>query len=199
MTTLYWFALIVGAGMLGLALFGDLFDHGADGLDTDGGADAGADTDHHGLNILSTRNATYFLFAFGATGLLLTWIWAGARAPVVAAIATVLGLAGGAIAAVAFGWVGRTESGWMLDDRAWIGCTGVVLLPLQATGTGKILVDRAGRSHELLARPFEPDALEPEAWSRVLIVEMEGAIALVSPYNDALEGADRPRLTPQTE
>lgn len=195
MSTLYWFALIVGAGMLGLALFGDLFDHGADALD----ADAEADTDHHGLNILSARNATYFLFAFGATGLLLSWLWAGARAPVVAAVATVMGLAGGAIAAVAFGWVGRTESGWMLDDRAWVGCTGVVLLPLHATGTGKILVDRAGRSHELLARPFEPDALAPEAWSRVMIVEMDGAIALVSPFNDVLEGADRPRLTPKTE
>lgn len=199
MTTFYWFALIVGAGMLGLSLFGDLFDHGGGDLHMDaGGVDAEGHVADHGFTILSTRNAIYALFAFGATGLLLNWVWAGARSPVVFAVAAAVGLAGGAIAGLAFGWVGRTESGTMLDDRGWIGRTGRVLLPLTTTGTGKIMVDRAGREYELLARPFEPED-DPESWSRVLIVEMDGAVALVSRYDDRLEDSDPFRLTSKTE
>src|SRR5690606_21289047 len=68
MSALYWFALVVGAGLLGLSLFGDT-DAGGD-VDVDA-AGGGAD----GFRILSTRNLTYFLFGFGATGVLLGLVW----------------------------------------------------------------------------------------------------------------------------
>jgi hypothetical protein len=94
----------------------------------------------------------------------------------------------------------RTETGRLPDDRGWIGLTGQVMLPLSVAGTGKILVTREGREHELLARPFdrEPDA--PERWTRVLVLDMQQGVALVSPGDPALENTEmRRRIAPETE
>ena len=193
---LYWFALVVGAGLLLMSLFSDFFGdvHGDLGGDTDLG---GAHADTEGFRIVSLRNATYFLFAFGAAGVLLGW---ATDAPVLTAVlATVLGVAGGGISAAAFGWLRKTESGYLADDRGWVGRVGEVVLPLSNDGTGKIMVNRSGRDHELLARPFEIGSESPEQWRSVLIVELENGVALVSPYGGSLEAPDALRITPSTE
>jgi hypothetical protein len=74
-----------------------------------------------------------------------------------------------------------------------------VLLPLSREGSGKITVARAGREHTLLARPFDDDARSPETWRSVIVIEMRRGIALVEPYNHALEDAATPRLTSNPE
>lgn len=198
MSMLYWFALVVGAGLLLMSLFSDFFGdvHGDIGGDTDLG---GAHADAEGFRILSLRNATYFLFAFGAAGVLLGWATEGDAPVLTAVLATLLGVAGGGISATAFGWLRRTESGYIGDDRGWVGRVGQVVLPLSAEGTGKILVNRSGRDHELLARPFETGSESPEQWRSVLIVELENGVALVSPYGGSLEAPDALRITPSTE
>ena len=77
----------------------------------------------------------------------------------------------------------------MPGDRAWLGATAQVLLPLSTGGTGKIFVSRGGRAQELLARPFDDDAPEPERWSTVLVLEIRDGIALVAP-NEELSPED---------
>jgi hypothetical protein len=201
MTALYWFALVVGAGMYLFSLAADFSGHADVGdVHSDGDANHG-DGEHgvHGYNILSVRNATYFLFAFGVTGVLLSLVWGGERDGLTALLAVLLGAAGGAISTFAFGWVRRTESGYLPDDRGWLGLTGRVVLPLSTEGTGKILVSRQGREHELLARPFEQDAEAPHRWSNVMVIEMRDGVALVQPNDSALDHPEMLRIPPTLE
>src|SRR5687768_17432107 len=70
MITLFWFALVLGGGLALFSLVGDFFD-----------GDAGEGTtdhlhiEHEGADsswqLFSLRTLTYFLFAFGAVGVLL--------------------------------------------------------------------------------------------------------------------------------
>ncbi len=193
MTTLYWFALIVGAGLLLFSLVGD-----ADGGDgTDFGHDGDLAHDMHGLRILSMRTATYFLFAFGATGVLLSLTGAGALLRIL--VSLLVGTVSGGLSAAAFGWLGKTQSGHLLDDRSLVGLVGTVTLPLSAQGTGKIEVERAGRSLELLARPFDKEPIDVESWRTVVVIDVQRGTALVSPYTESLgSGEPLPRL-PKTE
>lgn len=203
MNALYWFALIVGVGMflvsIGADFLGDMDVH-AD-ADTDLHIEADHDVDHgaEGFRILSVRNATYFLFAFGVSGVLLSWMWGGTRSVLTAIVSLLLGFAGGSISSIAFGWVRKTESGAMLDDRSWIGLQGRVTLRLTQGGTGKIEILRHGRQHELLARPFDAEPDRPEEWTDVMIIDMQQGVALVAPRDPALGSGEAPRIAPTTE
>lgn len=195
MTALYWFALVVGVGMYLFSVFADTTGaHGA--VDGHVDADAGADH-HHGLDsykLLSLRNATYFMFAFGVTGVSLTWAWGGTRGLLTALLALAIGAVGAGISTVVFGWLRKSESGEMPGDRAWLGATAQVLLPLSSRGTGKIFVSRGGRAQELLARPFDDDASNPETWSSVLVLEIRDGIALVAPNSELSPDSSAPQL-----
>ncbi|MGH7506378.1 MAG: hypothetical protein ACRELX_12035 [Longimicrobiales bacterium] len=203
MTGLYWFALVLGAGLLLVPLLGDFF--GGEGGAANASLHDGGQTHTHdhataeGMKILSMRNITYFLFGFGAAGLLLSWLWQRGHPIGTAAFALALGIVSGGISALAFGWLGRTESGAILGDQGWSGCVGEVVLPLSNAGTGKVLVARAGREHTLLARPFDEQAREPETWRAVVVIEMRRGIALVEPYTNALEDDAPLRLTSNAE
>lgn len=218
MNGLYWFAFVVGVGMFLFSLAADIFgdaDVDAGGVDVDLNADvdidmhvdadAHVDADGHAghdtadFRILSIRNATYFLFAFGVTGVVLTWLTGGARPLVTVAAALALGTTGAAISTLAFGWVRRTEAGDLPSDRGWLGLTGRVMLPLSLEGSGKILVVRGGREHELLARPFDRDPVSPEDWVHVTILDMKSGVALVAPGDPALEEPERRRIAPPSE
>ena len=198
MTALYWFALVVGVGMYLFSVFADTTGaHGA----VDSHVDAGADH-HHGVDsykLLSLRNATYFLFAFGVTGVSLTWLWAGTRGLLTALLALAIGAFGAGISTVVFGWLRKSESGEMPGDRAWLGASAQVLIPLSSRGTGKILVTRGGRAQELLARPFDHDASNPETWSKVVVLEIRDGIALVAPNAELTLDDEAPRLGAPTE
>lgn len=193
MTALYWFAMVVGVGMYLFSVFADLSGGGDAGVD--GGLDAHTDVggDTHGADgyqILSLRNATYFLFAFGVTGVLLNWLWAGSRDILTALVSTGIGLAGAALSAFAFGWLRKSESGYMPGDQSWVGAQASVVLPLSTHETGKVYAMRAGRTQELLARPFDGEAIAPERWTNVLILDIKDGIALVAPHDQALADAD---------
>jgi hypothetical protein len=185
MITLYTFALVVGVGMYLFSIFSDAHHHvdvgGAHGLDHHHDSDT--------FQILSMRNATYFLFAFGVTGVLLRWLWGGERGLLTAILATSVGLAGGAISSLTFGWLRKTESGGLPTDRSWVGLPGRVTIPITSGGTGKILVTRGGHEQELLARPFEPGAKGAERWTDVTVMEMQSGIALVAPGHVSDEGS----------
>jgi hypothetical protein len=198
MTALYWFAMVVGVGMYLFSAFA-----GATGAHHDVGGDAHIDGDtHHDIDsykLLSLRNATYFLFAFGVTGVALSSIWGGSRGLLTALLALFIGGTGAAISTLAFGWMKKSESGDMPGDRAWLGASGQVVLPLSAGGTGKIFVSRGGRSQELLARPFDDHATSPETWSNVMVLEIRDGIALVAPNEELTPHDVAPRLGRPTE
>lgn len=180
MSTIFWFALVAGAGLLALPLLGDVFDVGA----ADGHGHAGAHEAADGMKILSLRNASYFLFGFGAVGVLLSWFWHGAYLLLTAAAAGATGLGAAAISALIFGYVRRTHSGDIPGDSTLRGLVGTVTLPISAGGTGKIVVARSGREYEILARPFDPESIDAERWSSVVVVEIDNGIALVAPYTE---------------
>jgi hypothetical protein len=196
MTALYWFAMVVGVGMYLFSVFADTHGHG----DAGGDADAG-DHSHamDGYQILSLRNATYFLFAFGVTGVALNWMWGGTRNLFTGLLALGIGILGASISTFAFGWLRKSESGEMPGDRAWLGATAEVVLPLSAGGTGKIFMSRSGRSQEMLARPFDSDAANPEQWSHVVVLEIRDGIALVAPNEELTLDDEAPRLGAPTE
>lgn len=183
MTFLFWLALVIGGGLFLLSLFGDIFgvqDHGGEAFHSD--VDAHGDTEWG--RIFSLRNATYFLFAFGAVGVLLDFVWAGSKGPIALLGAAATGVLAWTLSAAAFSYLKRTESGELLGDRLLIGRVGEVSLPIRKGGTGKIVVARAGHTQELLARPLADDD-DPESWSSVMVVEVRDGVAIVTPYSEA--------------
>ncbi len=218
MTTLFVFSLIVGGGLLALSLLGDLFGGDADfdsdfdadfdvdtdiALDADVDADLGSDvgtdvaavdgevpTDLAGaIRIFTIRNLTYFMFGFGAVG----WLLTVTRPDLPTWIVTVAAVAAGGIAAgtaaLVFGWLRATDAGWQADETSYVGCEARVILPVGHGKVGQIMVRRGDREHELRALPFDPRAEAPEQWRAVVVIEMDGGTARVSPL-DALAPAD---------
>jgi membrane protein implicated in regulation of membrane protease activity len=184
MATLFWAALVLGAGLALFSLAGDIFGGDADvetGDALDSGYDAGA------FHILTVRNLTYFLMGFGAVGVLLGWLRPGTPPAFTAGIAAATGLLCAAVSALAFGYLRRTASGQMPDDRSLVGLVGNVVLPLVGDA-GKIVVQRGGREIELLARPLDGAAENSETWTSVLVVEIRDGIAYVAPYRELIEG-----------
>ncbi len=178
MSFLFWLALVVGGGFLLLSLFTDATDQ--------------ADLEHDSATgdwgrILSIRNATYFMFGFGASGVLLQLLWGGRQPVLTAAIAAVTGVLAWAVSSVVFNYLQRTDIVQMHGDKWLIGRTGVVTIPLRTDGTGKISVTRAGQTQELLAMPLNPEDAEPETWRSVMVVEMRDGIALVTPSPETPE------------
>jgi hypothetical protein len=199
MSALYWFAFVVGAGMFLFSLFSDLTGHGD--VDSHADVDAGHIDGHHGADgfkILSLRNATYFLFGFGVSGVVMTWLTGGRWGILTALLSLTLGVLGGALSSLAFGYLRRSDSGDLPGDSSWVGTVGRVSIPLVADGTGKIVVTRASREHELLARPFDETA-NPERWTSVIVLEMRQGVALVAPNDSSLEDPALPRLGATSE
>lgn len=180
MVALYLFALILGGGFLLLSMFGggeaDV-DMEVEGLDAAG--DAGADTDHAASRIFSLRSLVYALFGFGATGSILAALGMGT---VTTLPFSLLGGVGAAlVVSLAFRFLDRTDSGAQPDEGSLRGLPGVVTLPLGIGSPGAVAVERGGRRITLRARPHPSSPGEPGGWTRVVVVEMEGGVALVSP------------------
>ncbi len=145
----------------------------------------GADSTPHAARILSLRTLTYFLFGFGATGLLLTASWAGFR-PFPAFVASALvGATTGALSVAIFGWLRRTEAGATAGEASFVGLPARVVLPLAAGRSGRVVVRRGDREYELRARPFETEAGDSAGWGDVVIVDMRDGTAFVAPLESA--------------
>ena len=203
MSQFYLFALVVGGGMLLLSAFGNLFgdadvdagdvDLDVDGLDLDvDGVDLeadGLDADTHGghgLKILSLRAITYLLFGIGATGTVLTRLGTG---PLTTAIAAVIAgaLTMGLVVAT-FRYLATSESGDLEGEGGFVGLPATVTVPIKARGHGRVLVRRRDRTYELAARPFQESDGSPAQWKSVVVVDMEGGVALVAPLEELTEG-----------
>jgi hypothetical protein len=181
-TSLYWLALVLGGGLALLSLIGGSLEHHVEHDMPDPDA----------WHILSLRSATYFLFAFGAVGLLTQAAGSATIVSLAAALftASIATIASGAV----FRYLRRSSSGSaVMADSTLVGLTGSVVLPLRRNGGGKIVVRRSGRDIELMARPYEDGDEDPEQWDQVMVVEVTGGTALVTPYPSL------PQLPPTTE
>jgi hypothetical protein len=151
----------------------------------DSHGDAGHDAHgHDAIKFLSLRTLTYFLFTFGGVGAVLAKTWHWAAAPLVLLVATASGLLVGTAAAQAFAYLRRTDSGARESEDSFIGLTGRVTLPIGRSGVGKVLVERGGRTYELMARPLESAAGPVTKWNAVIVVEMQRGTAVVAPTDD---------------
>lgn len=176
MLAAYLFALALGGVLLAVSLLGDVFDsHHHHGI---------GDADSAWSWIFSIRNATYFLFVTGGIGAGLTWARGGANAIGTGVTATVAGLAVAGLAHLAFAWVRRHETPALPGDDALAGLVARVVVPITASGFGKIEVRHAGRTVELLARPFADDAPALSGSGEVVIVEVREGTALVTPLSE---------------
>ncbi len=204
MSALYLFSLILGGGFLLLSVLGgggegdiDLELEGGLDLDLDldleveglemeglevdaveGPADA-SDAGHEASRIFSVRTVVYALFGFGATGTILTQLGLGVLTTL--GFSLVGGVASGLLVSLLFRLVDRTASGGHPGDASLKGLPGVVTLPMSAERAGTVMVERGGRRIALRALPHSASMGDPETWSRVVVVELEGGIARVSP------------------
>jgi hypothetical protein len=60
--------------------------------------------------------------------------------------------------------------------------------PNNAQGQGWVLAPRRDRTYELAARPFEARDGDPGHWRSVVVVDMEGGVALIAPLEQLTEG-----------
>ena len=189
MLTLYWLALILGGGLALFSLIGDFT--GTDAVDGDVGhgldhAPLGHDAGDPGWQLFSLRTATYFLFGFGATGVLVHLASGG---PIITAAAALFtGVAAAFTSASVFRYIRQTSSGEMQGDTSFEGLQATVSLPFR-NGRGKVEVMRGGREIELMAACYDDNAQNSESWREVVIVEVRGGTALVSPLHQ-FERAD---------
>jgi hypothetical protein len=183
-TAAYLLATILGVGLLLFSSFGG-GEHGSDGGDVSdladghGGAES-AEASHVLIGLFNVRNVTFFLAAFGSTGLLLTALDAGsARTP---ALATLLGVIGFGLSHAVFTWLRRSDASVEAPaDRDFEGSIGRVVLPVSRDGRGQIACMIAGRESYLTAVLAEGVTQPLRIGQEVIIVSSSDGVAQVMP------------------
>jgi MFS family permease len=174
--SVYLFSLIVGGGLIVYSLTG-----GHDGHHDAGHHDAHG---HDAVKWLSLRTLTYFLFVFGGVGAVLSKTWSALAMPLTLLLSVVAGVGMGGLAAKAFDYLRRTDSGNRDSELSFVGLTGTVSIPIGGSGIGKVLVQRGNRTYELIARPHDSAVKNASKWKSVIVVEMSRGTALVTPLDD---------------
>jgi membrane protein implicated in regulation of membrane protease activity len=194
LAALYLFCLIVGGGLLLVSLLGpDADAHPDTSLDLDADVDVSTDMDGHPLEFghgaswglakefFSIRGLFYFLAGFGATGLLLETVTA-ASTVVAVIVALLTGLLAAVAAGAVYGLARRSESGLVPEGHEHlVGLPAQVVLPVVAGRRGKVRFLHSGREIELLARLYGADDPDCSRGTTVVIVDIEGDTALVTP------------------
>jgi hypothetical protein len=190
MFTVYIVLLIVGAGIALLSLAGDAF--GGGDLDAEalvgGGAAAGGGSGGW-WEAFSLLSLVYAALGAGLAGTVLHLMWGDARPGLTGILAGGTGLACGVLANAAVVFLRRSGSGETVGESSFEGLVGQVTLPIRDGVPGKIRVLRGSRSHVLRALPYgmSPEAAEPGAWTRVVVVQVREGVAYVAPAGPELD------------
>ena len=172
MTAVYAFCLAAGAPLLLWFAFG--------GGDADGGGgDLDGDVDSDSVFALfSVSTLAFVVTFFGGTGLLATWLGAGAASAFV--VAVIVGLAAGVLNRWVFAWLRRTEMSSEVSDRDLEGTIARVNLAVAANGRGRITLEVAGARTQMTAAATDGAAIAQG--TQVIVVGVEGGVALVTPF-----------------
>jgi membrane protein implicated in regulation of membrane protease activity len=171
---IYLFAAAVGVPLaLWFVLSG-----GDDGAD---GGEGGGESEGFGglmVRLLPLSTVAVSLASFGLTGLLLDAVGTGEVVAFVLAVAVAVGAA--ALNSTVFSYLRRSDSVADVDDGQLMGAIGRVVLPVAADRRGRVMVVVGGQQRYFSARVMRgaDDALGVGA--PVLVVAMEGGVALVA-------------------
>jgi len=175
MLAAYLLSAILGVGLILFSSFG--------GGETDTDLEIDGDAWHGGagqilLGLFSTRNLTYFLAAFGAAGLILTYL--GVAASSTALVAGSLGVVSMGLSHAVFTWLKRTDAALnVFGDADFSGMLARVVLPVNSTDRGQIACIVAGREMYLTAR-LDPNATSGlQVGDEVIILHADGGVATV--------------------
>jgi membrane protein implicated in regulation of membrane protease activity len=176
MTGVYLFAAAVGVPLVVWFMLSGGEDGG------DGGSDDGVGGVM--LRFLPLSTLAFVAAAFGLCGLALGLVDTGSGATF--AGAAVAGVAAGALNSTVFGYLRRSESASDVRDDDLAGAIGRVVLPITPTGRGRVAVSVAGQQVYLSAQALPEAPAELAAGAPVLVVEVRGGIARVTPLDPEL-------------
>ena len=179
MTWLYAFMLAAGAPVLLWFVFS--------GGDTDMEAGGEVDGLSDVFSVIPLSSLAFVATFFGATGLVSEWLGTGAVFTLL--LAVVVGVLAGALNSAAFTYLRRSEASSDVPDRDIEGSIARVSLPMTSERRGRIVLTVAGARTQLTAAPIDPldDDQAIEAGARVIIVRIEGGVALVTRLDPQLE------------
>jgi membrane protein implicated in regulation of membrane protease activity len=171
MTGLYLFCAAVGIPLLLWFSFAG---------DADGFGEAEADGP---LAFLSLSTMSFVLGFFGLTGLLLEIV--GTAGLITLLVAIITAFAAGACNSAAFRWLRKNSNSSEVMDHELEGMIANVALPISGEHRGKIILTKAGAREQMTATPVDGSTIDPG--ERVVIVRVEGGVALVAPLGPDLE------------
>lgn len=176
------FSIYVAAAVFGLLFVG----WGAIAGGHDGHHDVGADHDGGMWALFSLRSLAFGSLTLGAVGVLGSL---GGWSPLLTGVlATVLGAGVWIGVSVLFRYLRVSESGAMLTDASWIGSEAELVVPFDASGTGRIALMIGGQISEIAARRAPAFAAVPsEAFRRCQVEQLEGDVAIVLPLARQLD------------
>ncbi len=176
MTWLYAFMLAAGGPVLLWFVF--------NGGDAD--LEAGAEAEGLGevFSVVPLSSLAFVATFFGAAGLVSEWIGTGAIMALV--VALVVGVLAGALNSATFAYLRRSEASSDVSDRELEGSIARVSLPMSKDSRGRIVLTVAGARSQMTAAPIE-DGETIEAGARVIVVSVEGGVALVARLDPELE------------
>lgn len=175
MTNLYLFCAAVGVPLAVWFVFA------GDGEAGDGFGDADGGDGILGFLPLST--VASLLAFFGLGGLLFDMT--GAAGVVAFVLAVVVGVTAGAINTGALRWIRNNSSSSEVMDHELQGTIAHVSLPISTEHRGKIVLTKAGAREQMTAAPVDGSTID--SGERVVIVRVEGGVALVHPFGPDLE------------
>ena len=179
MTWLYAFMLAAGAPLLLWFAFSG----------GDAEMEAGGEVD--GLSevftIIPLSSLAFVATFFGATGLVSEWLGTGGVFTLLMAV--VVGVLAGGLNSAAFAYLRHSEASSEVSDREIEGSIARVSLPMSNERRGRIVLTVAGARTQMTAAPIDPldDAQTIEAGARVIVVRIEGGVALVTRLDPELE------------
>lgn len=185
MLAVYIVSAIIGGGLAIASAFGGDHDHPGD---HEFGHDHGGDVDHGGgfadwLPFFSLRFWTYFAFALGASGLLLTYV-AKAGEPLTMGLSLGTAFVLGTLVSVGMKALQKL-SGPNVSEADLRGLVGKVLVPIRPGETGKIRAMQFGETIDFLALSEESNPIE--AGEEVVIVSFDNNRALVMRASELTE------------
>lgn len=179
MTWLYVFMLAAGAPLLLWFVFS-----GGE-ADMEAGAEAGGLSEV--FTVIPLSSLAFVATFFGATGLASEWL--GTNAVFALFMAIVVGVLAGVLNSAAFAYLRRTEASSEVTDREVEGSIARVSLPMSNEQRGRIVLTVAGARTQMTASPIDvlADGAAIEPGARVIVVRIEGGVALVTRLDPELE------------